>query len=157
MVPTELRDDLRRLGVTVVTQPHFVAERGDQYLVDVDPDDQPLLYPCASLRAAGVAVAAGTDAPSAGPTRGPPCGPPSTGGRRRARCSGRRAGRPGDGAGAVPRPPGRPRRPAPGRAGRSPPTCASSTARWRRPRRAPCDEDVRPVVATLVGGTVITG
>jgi predicted amidohydrolase YtcJ len=67
VVPAELRTELRRLGVTVVTQPNFVAERGDQYRTDVDPDDLPLLYPCASLRAAGVAVAAGTDAPFGGP------------------------------------------------------------------------------------------
>ncbi|HEY8525843.1 MAG TPA: amidohydrolase family protein [Acidimicrobiales bacterium] len=63
VVPPELRDDMRRLGVTVVTQPHFVAERGDEYLTDVDPADRDLLYPCASLRAAGVPVAAGSDAP----------------------------------------------------------------------------------------------
>ncbi len=66
VVPAELRGELARLAVTVVTQPHFVAERGDQYLTDVDPGDRPLLYPCASLRAAGVAVAAGTDAPFGG-------------------------------------------------------------------------------------------
>jgi predicted amidohydrolase YtcJ len=63
VVPAELRPELRRLGATVVTQPNFVAERGDQYRADVDPDDLPLLYPCASLRTAGVAVAGGTDAP----------------------------------------------------------------------------------------------
>ncbi len=63
VVPADLRPRLRDLGVTVVTQPNFVAERGDRYLAEVDPDDQPFLYPCASLRAAGVAVAAGTDAP----------------------------------------------------------------------------------------------
>jgi predicted amidohydrolase YtcJ len=63
VVPPELRADMRRLGVTVVTQPNFVAERGDQYLADVDPGDVALLYPCHTLRAAGVAVAAGTDAP----------------------------------------------------------------------------------------------
>jgi predicted amidohydrolase YtcJ len=63
VVPTELHGELRRLGVTVVTQPNFVAERGDQYLAEVDPDDRPLLYPCGTLQAAGIAVAAGTDAP----------------------------------------------------------------------------------------------
>jgi predicted amidohydrolase YtcJ len=63
VVPPELYGELRRLGVTVVTQPNFVAERGDQYRADVDPDDLPHLYPCARLLAAGVRVAAGTDAP----------------------------------------------------------------------------------------------
>ena len=67
VVPVELRAELRRLGVTVVTQPNFVAERGDEYLTDVDPDDRPLLYPCATLQAAGVPVAAGTDAPFGDP------------------------------------------------------------------------------------------
>jgi predicted amidohydrolase YtcJ len=63
VVPPELRAELRRLGVTVVTQPNFVAERGDQYLADVDEADVDLLYPCATLRAAGIPVAGGTDAP----------------------------------------------------------------------------------------------
>lgn len=63
VVPPELRAEMRRLGATVVTQPNFVAERGDQYLTDVDAADVDLLYPCRTLRAAGVPVAAGTDAP----------------------------------------------------------------------------------------------
>lgn len=67
VVPPELRRELARLGVTVVTQPNFVAERGDQYVVDVDADDVPHLYPCASLVAAGIPVAAGTDAPFGDP------------------------------------------------------------------------------------------
>jgi len=66
VVPAELVPELGRLGVTVVTQPNFVAERGDEYRAEVDADDLPLLYPCASLRAAGVPVAAGTDAPFGG-------------------------------------------------------------------------------------------
>jgi predicted amidohydrolase YtcJ len=66
VVPDELVDDLRVLGVTVVTQPGFVAERGDDYRKDVDPDDLPLLYRCRSLLDAGVRVAAGTDAPFGG-------------------------------------------------------------------------------------------
>ncbi|HKE73653.1 MAG TPA: amidohydrolase family protein [Acidimicrobiales bacterium] len=66
VVPAELAPELARLGVTVVTQPNFVAERGDEYRAEVDADDLPLLYPCASLRAAGVRVAAGTDAPFGG-------------------------------------------------------------------------------------------
>jgi predicted amidohydrolase YtcJ len=54
---------LHRAGVTVVTQPNFVAERGDDYLADVEPEDRDHLWPCASLLAAGIAVAAGSDAP----------------------------------------------------------------------------------------------
>jgi len=63
VVPPELRLGLRRLGLTVVTQPNFVAERGDTYRAEVDPEDLPWLWPCRSLQADGIAVAAGTDAP----------------------------------------------------------------------------------------------
>ncbi len=63
VVPPELHGELRRHGLTVVTQPNFVCERGDRYLVDAEPDDRPHLYPCAGLLAADVPVAASTDAP----------------------------------------------------------------------------------------------
>lgn len=63
VVPPELLDGLRRHRLTVITQPGFVAERGDEYLLDVDGDDLPYLYPCRSLLDAGVAVAGSTDAP----------------------------------------------------------------------------------------------
>jgi len=63
VVPAELVPELAERGLVVVTQPGFVAERGDQYLTDVDAEDQPHLYRCASLLAGGVAVAGSTDAP----------------------------------------------------------------------------------------------
>ena len=63
VLPPDLVDRLARLGVTVVTQPAFVGERGDDYVEDVEPDDLPHLYPCARLDRAGVALGAGTDAP----------------------------------------------------------------------------------------------
>lgn len=63
VIPRELIGTLTELGATVVTQPHFVAERGDEYLDTVDDDDISSLYRLRSLRHAGVAVAAGTDAP----------------------------------------------------------------------------------------------
>jgi predicted amidohydrolase YtcJ len=66
VIPPELVDELAALGVVVVTQPNFVVERGEQYRTDVDPDDLPSLYRCGSLLRAGVAVAAGTDAPFGG-------------------------------------------------------------------------------------------
>jgi predicted amidohydrolase YtcJ len=57
-------DSLRDLdGLTVVTQPHFVAERGAQYATDVPAEDLPDLWRLRSLLDAGVAVAAGSDAP----------------------------------------------------------------------------------------------
>jgi predicted amidohydrolase YtcJ len=63
LIPAELLDTLRRLEVCVVTNPGFVFDRGDDYLADVDPVDQGDLYRCGSLVSAGVAVAAGSDAP----------------------------------------------------------------------------------------------
>lgn len=63
VVPPELRADLARRGLTVVTQPGFLRTRGDDYRADVEPEDLPYLYPYASLLAAGVPVAASSDAP----------------------------------------------------------------------------------------------
>ncbi|MFI1485304.1 amidohydrolase family protein [Streptomyces sp. NPDC020747] len=63
VIPAEALDWLRRLGVTVVTQPHFPVERAAAYETDVAPDDRPHLYRCGTLAAAGIPVAAGTDAP----------------------------------------------------------------------------------------------
>ncbi len=65
VVDPELAHHVAALGVTVVTQPGFVAERGDRYLAEVDAADRPHLWPCRSLLDAGVAVAASTDAPFA--------------------------------------------------------------------------------------------
>lgn len=67
VAPPDLRDALAALGITAVTQPAFVAERGDQYLADVERDDLPHLYPCRSLLDAGVAVAGSSDAPYSDP------------------------------------------------------------------------------------------
>ncbi len=67
MVPADCIDDLVALGVTVVTQPNFVAERGDQYRTDVPRADQDQLWRLASLLAAGVPVALSTDAPFGAP------------------------------------------------------------------------------------------
>jgi len=50
-------------GLTVVTQPAFVAERGDDYLAEVDAFDRLHLWPCAGLLRAGVPVGGSTDAP----------------------------------------------------------------------------------------------
>lgn len=63
VLPPGLDADLAQLRVTVVTQPNFVAERGDDYLAGVGAPDVADLYRCGSLLDAGVGVAAGTDAP----------------------------------------------------------------------------------------------
>jgi predicted amidohydrolase YtcJ len=67
VVPPELVDQMRRLGVRVVTQPGFVADRGDDYLAEVEPDDRDHLYPYASLLAAGVLTVPSSDAPFGDP------------------------------------------------------------------------------------------
>jgi predicted amidohydrolase YtcJ len=64
VIPAECLPDLR--GITVVTQPHFVAERGEQYRAQVPAEDLPDLWRLGSLLGAGVPVAAGTDAPFGG-------------------------------------------------------------------------------------------
>jgi predicted amidohydrolase YtcJ len=63
VIPVEMLPGMARLGLTVVTQPNFVAERGDDYLADVPADDLPHLWRARSLVDAGIPVAAGTDAP----------------------------------------------------------------------------------------------
>ncbi|MFJ9564035.1 amidohydrolase family protein [Streptomyces fuscichromogenes] len=63
VIPDDVLPWLRRLGVTVVTQPHFPVLRGPEYATDVAPDDLPHLYRCRSLAEAGIPLAAGTDAP----------------------------------------------------------------------------------------------
>ncbi len=63
IVPPGCADQLAQLGIAVVTNPGFIADRGDDYLREVPAAEQAWLYPCASLISAGVAVAAGTDAP----------------------------------------------------------------------------------------------
>ena len=67
VVDGPLARQLAALGITVVTQPGFVAERGDRYLVEVEPADRPHLWPCRTLLDAGVAVAGSTDAPFGNP------------------------------------------------------------------------------------------
>jgi predicted amidohydrolase YtcJ len=63
IVPDDIIAELADLAVTIVTQPNFVAERGDQYMSDVADDEQPHLWRLASLIAAGIPVAGSTDAP----------------------------------------------------------------------------------------------
>jgi predicted amidohydrolase YtcJ len=63
VVPEGVLPVLRRLGVTVVTQPGLVSERGDDYLRDVDPGEVGDLYRHARLLDAGIPVGLSTDAP----------------------------------------------------------------------------------------------
>ena len=54
---------IARLGLTVVSQPHFLTERGQAYLAEVDGRDLPWLYRLAGLKRSGIPLAAGSDAP----------------------------------------------------------------------------------------------
>lgn len=63
VLPTDLDPVLADACVTVVVQPALVAERGDHHRVAVDGEDLPFLHRLASLRAAGVPLAIGSDAP----------------------------------------------------------------------------------------------
>jgi predicted amidohydrolase YtcJ len=63
MTPPALLEQIRELGLVVVTQPNFVSERGDAYLSDVPPDTHAWLYRCRSFLDQEVALAGGTDSP----------------------------------------------------------------------------------------------
>jgi len=67
VAPPELVELAAELGLTVVTQPNFVAERGDDYRRDVERDDRPWLYRARGWLAAGVPLGAGSDAPYGSP------------------------------------------------------------------------------------------
>ena len=70
IVPVSLIGDLARLGTRVVTQPGFLADRGDDFLRDLPVGEHQDLYRCASLLRAGVGVALSSDAPYGPRTRG---------------------------------------------------------------------------------------
>ena len=72
LIPAAAFDQIKAMGLAVVTQPAFVLERGDRYLAEVAAGEQVDLYRCASLIEAGVPVAASSDAPyaSTDPWRG---------------------------------------------------------------------------------------
>ncbi|WP_157218535.1 amidohydrolase family protein [Flavisphingomonas formosensis] len=54
------------LGLTVVTQPHFIVERGAAYSTDVEPELRAWLYRLRGFVDAGIRLAAGSDAPFGG-------------------------------------------------------------------------------------------
>ncbi len=56
---------LREAKAIVVTQPGFLYYNGRRYLSEVAQNLQPHLYPIASMKKAGIVVAAGSDAPVA--------------------------------------------------------------------------------------------
>jgi predicted amidohydrolase YtcJ len=67
VAPPELVAQVAALGLTVVTQPGLVAERGEVWTREVEPRDRAWLWRVRAWRAAGVPLAAGTDAPFGAP------------------------------------------------------------------------------------------
>ncbi len=63
VTPPALLPVLAGLGVTVVTQPNFIHERGDAYRAELASAELPWLYRGYSFLAAGIPLAAGSDAP----------------------------------------------------------------------------------------------
>jgi len=63
VVPDGSLADIAESGATVVTQPNFVTERGEQYLHDVPAAEHHELWRVASLLSAEVPVALSTDMP----------------------------------------------------------------------------------------------
>ncbi len=66
VAPDHLVESIARLGLAVVSQPHFIAERGDIYRREVEPEFQPVLYRLRAFLEAGVPLAGGSDAPYGG-------------------------------------------------------------------------------------------
>ncbi len=63
IAPDETLPLLYRAGATVVTQPGFLWQRGEQYLRDVAVAEQPLLYRGQAFLNAGIPLAGSSDAP----------------------------------------------------------------------------------------------
>lgn len=63
IAPDAAIEDIAKAGIAVVSQPHFIRERGDRYLADVDANAHPLLYRLRAFLDADVTLAGGSDAP----------------------------------------------------------------------------------------------
>jgi predicted amidohydrolase YtcJ len=63
VTPPDLLSQLEELGLSVVTQPNFVAERGDAYFSEVPRREHPWLYRARGFLDHGIPLAGGTDAP----------------------------------------------------------------------------------------------
>ncbi len=63
VVPPALLSQLKELGLWVVTQPNFIAERGDAYVDAIPAEEHAFLYRARSLFEAGIPTAFATDFP----------------------------------------------------------------------------------------------
>ncbi len=67
MIAESLIGDIAAAGLTVVTQPNFIHDRGDRYLAQMDEPEIGDLYRLGSLMRRGVRVLGGSDAPYGDP------------------------------------------------------------------------------------------
>lgn len=67
VVDADTLDLIRNLELTVVTQPNFIYERGEQYAHDLQSNELQSLYRIGGLLGEGISVGAGTDAPFGSP------------------------------------------------------------------------------------------
>ncbi len=63
ITPDFALEQIQAMGLTVVTQPHFIAEKGDNYLQDVEACYHDALYRGRTFLERGIPLAAGSDAP----------------------------------------------------------------------------------------------
>ena len=63
VIAASLIGDIAAAGLTVVTQPNFIHDRGDRYRAQMDADELSDLYRLGSLIRSGVRVLSGSDAP----------------------------------------------------------------------------------------------
>jgi predicted amidohydrolase YtcJ len=63
IIHDDLLASIKQHHLSVITQPHFIHSRGDQYLLDVETIDLPDLYRLQSLITADIPLAAGSDSP----------------------------------------------------------------------------------------------
>lgn len=63
MIAESLIGDIAAAGLTVVTQPNFIHDRGDRYRAQMDAGDLDDLYRLGSLARGGVRMLGGSDAP----------------------------------------------------------------------------------------------
>ncbi|MDP3905989.1 amidohydrolase family protein [Novosphingobium sp.] len=66
MIPAAFIPVMAEAGLTVVTNPAFIHDRGDRYRATLGAEQWDELYRAGSLLAAGIALRAGSDAPYAG-------------------------------------------------------------------------------------------
>lgn len=67
VIPETLIADIAAAGLTVVTQPNFIHDRGDRYRAQLGADELADLYRLGSLVRGGVRVRGGSDAPYGDP------------------------------------------------------------------------------------------